>query len=178
MKQLSLGTNKPSKVVVLYEDSVVVTQRKLKLNLTSLGLGSRYLYEFSLSNNYISSFKTTTCDALIVPSVNSVILNLNLNLTSMRNIYTKRCMVRMRIMLFTWVFVEYQLHCLRWEPQHVTLWLYPVVYISFRWVITTCLRWQPQPVTIWLYPVVIWQKQDLLKMYTNGVWHHWPNTIA
>ena len=32
------------------------------------GLGSRYLYEFSLSNNYMSSLRTTTCDALIVPS--------------------------------------------------------------------------------------------------------------
>jgi len=32
------------------------------------GLGSRYLYEFSLSNNYMSSLRTATCDALIVPS--------------------------------------------------------------------------------------------------------------
>ena len=32
------------------------------------GLGSRYLYEFLLSNNYMSSLRTTTCDALIVPS--------------------------------------------------------------------------------------------------------------
>ena len=59
----------------------------LKLNLTSLStthilsicfstksnsiwrLGSSYLYEFSLSNNYMFSLRTTTCDALIVPSV-------------------------------------------------------------------------------------------------------------
>ena len=34
-----------------------------------LGLGSNYLNEFSLSNNYMSSLRTTTCDALIVPSV-------------------------------------------------------------------------------------------------------------
>jgi len=27
------------------------------------------------------------------------------------------------------------------------------VYMSFRWVTTTCLRWEPQPVTLWLYPV-------------------------
>ena len=32
-------------------------------------LGSRYLYEFSLSNNYVPSLRTTTYDALIVPSV-------------------------------------------------------------------------------------------------------------
>jgi len=29
------------------------------------------------------------------------------------------------------------------------------VYMSFRWVTTTCLRWEPQPVTLWLYPVVL-----------------------
>ena len=28
------------------------------------------------------------------------------------------------------VFVEYQLHCLRWEPQPVTLWLYPVTLFT------------------------------------------------
>ena len=28
-------------------------------------------------------------------------------------------------------------------------------YMSFRWVTTTCLRWEPQPVTLLLYPVVI-----------------------
>ena len=34
------------------------------------------------------------------------------------------------------------------------------IYMSFRWVTTTCLRWEPQPVTLWLYPVFtcIWQK--------------------
>jgi len=31
------------------------------------GCESRYLYEFSLSNNSMSSLRTTTCDALIVP---------------------------------------------------------------------------------------------------------------
>jgi len=28
------------------------------------------------------------------------------------------------------------------------------VYMSFRWVTTTCLRWDPQPVTLWLYPMI------------------------
>ena len=28
-------------------------------------------------------------------------------------------------------------------------------YMSFRWVTTTCLRWEPQPVTLWLYPVIM-----------------------
>jgi len=32
------------------------------------GWGSRYLYEFSLSNNYRSSFRITSCDALFVLS--------------------------------------------------------------------------------------------------------------
>ena len=27
------------------------------------------------------------------------------------------------------------------------------IYMCFRWVTTTCLRWEPQPVTLWLYPV-------------------------
>jgi len=29
------------------------------------------------------------------------------------------------------------------------------IYMSFRWVTTTCLRREPQPVTLWLYPVII-----------------------
>jgi len=28
------------------------------------------------------------------------------------------------------------------------------VYMSFRLETTTCLRWEPQPVTLWLYPVL------------------------
>ena len=27
------------------------------------------------------------------------------------------------------------------------------IYMSFRWVTTTWLHWEPQPVTLWLYPV-------------------------
>jgi len=27
------------------------------------------------------------------------------------------------------------------------------VYTSFRWVTTACLRWKPQPMTLYLYPV-------------------------
>ena len=27
-------------------------------------------------------------------------------------------------------------------------------YMSFCWVTTTCLRWEPQSMTLWLYPVV------------------------
>ena len=29
------------------------------------------------------------------------------------------------------------------------------IYTSFHWVTTTCHRWEPQPVTLWLYPVII-----------------------
>jgi len=56
-------------------------------------LGSRYLSEFSVSNNYMSSLRTTTCDVLIVHSVNSVILIIKLNLTSLRNIHINMCVV-------------------------------------------------------------------------------------
>ena len=42
---------------------------EFKFNLRIWGCGSRYLYEFSLSNNYMSLMRTTTCDSLIVPSV-------------------------------------------------------------------------------------------------------------
>ena len=40
------------------------------LNEVKFNLRMRIMlfYEFSLSNNYMSSFRTTTCDALIVPS--------------------------------------------------------------------------------------------------------------
>jgi len=38
------------------------------------GRGSRYLYEFSFSNNYMSLLRATTCDALIVPSENYQLL--------------------------------------------------------------------------------------------------------
>jgi len=58
--------------------------------------------------------------------VNSMILILKLNSTSLRNIYIKSG--------------------LRWAT-HTSC-------ISFRCVITTCLRWEPQPVMLWLYPVI------------------------
>jgi len=28
------------------------------------------------------------------------------------------------------------------------------IYMSFHWVTTTCLRWEPQPLMLWLYPVI------------------------
>jgi len=59
-------------------------------------------------------FSTKTCSCYSTKThINSVILILKLNLTSLRNKYIKMCVVlnevkfnlRMRIMLFTWVFV-------------------------------------------------------------------------
>jgi len=47
---------------------------KVKFNW---GLGSRYLYEFSLNNNYMSSLRTITFDALIVPSDYTIYITSN-----------------------------------------------------------------------------------------------------
>jgi len=53
--------------VVLNEDHLKCIWFSSKSNSISIW-GSRYLDKFSLSNNYMTSFKTTTCDASCVPS--------------------------------------------------------------------------------------------------------------
>jgi len=41
------------------------------------------------------------------------------------------------------------------------------VYMSFCWVTTTCLRWEPQPVMLWLYPVNL-ESRLLSSVATEG----------
>ena len=84
--------------------------------------------------------------------VNSMILILKLNLTSLRNIiYTLKV-----------VFVEHHTHF----NVYVSQWSQiqfgnkdHAIYMNFRWVTTTCLRWEPQPVTLWLYPMITSSEQ-------------------
>jgi len=39
------------------------------------------------------------------------------------------------------------------------------IYMSFCWVTTTCLRWEPQSVTLWLYPVVTIRLPDVTQLF-------------
>jgi len=105
---VSLGTIKTSQVVVLNKDSVVVTQRKLM---------------------------KTAC-------------------TSPSNWIWLRC----ETYTLKVVFVEHHIHFNVYVSQQSQIHFEDkdhAIYMSFRWVTTTCLRWEPQPVTLWLYPVGI-----------------------
>ena len=52
------------------------------------------------------------------------------------------------------------------------------VYIRFRWVTTTCLRWKPQPVTLWLYPVKSSPSTtSWLTSVTRTIWHQESSTL-
>jgi len=65
------------------------------------------VYKFSLSNNYMSSLRTTTCDALIVPS---------------GNVLTCTSAPRRRRTYWTWSCSDHSWsRGLPWWPQHVHL---------------------------------------------------------
>jgi len=101
---MSLGTIKASQVVVLNEDSVVVTQWKLMQTT------------WSSSSNWIWLRWET---------------------------YTLKV-----------VFVEHYTHFNVYVSQRGQI-QFEAVYMSFRWVTITCLHWEPQPVTLWLYPMIV-----------------------
>jgi len=106
---IPLGTIKASQVVALNEDSVVVTQWKLMRTA------------WSSSSNWIwLRWETYTLKVVFVEHHTHF------------NVYvSQRSQIQFEV------------------EDHA-------VYISFRWVTTTCLRWEPQPVTLWLYPVYIY----------------------
>jgi len=80
--------------------------------------------------------------------VNSMILILKLNLTSLRNINIILIKSGLRWAPHTFLCICFLMKSnSNWGLDHA-------IYISFHWVTTTCLRWEPQPVTLWLYPVI------------------------
>ena len=80
--------------------------------------------------------------------VNSMILILKLNLTSLRNINIILIKSGLRWAPHTFLCICFSMKSnSNWGLDHA-------IYISFHWVTTTCLRWEPQPVTLWLYPVI------------------------
>jgi len=102
----SLGTNKASQVVVLNENRVVDTQRNLLLTAWS-----------STSNSNWLRWETQTLKVVFVEHLTHV------------NVYvSQRSQIQFE------------------DEDHA-------IYMSLRWVTTTCLRWEPQLVTLWLYPV-------------------------
>jgi len=115
-------------------------------------------------------FSAKTCSCYSTKThINSVILIVKLNLTSLRNIYIKICVVlnevkfnlRMRVMLLTWVTTT----CLRWEPQPVTLWLYPVyvkTYFSLQFP-------QHAPVTRYSCICIKWFTDNSIKASNSSL---------